>query len=76
MAFQNKNLSVIAYANGFTLWHYAANETLATIATAGYFNNVKTLMNVGDIVLVNASDSASIKVVGVSSDNITLSALS
>ncbi|MBO7066803.1 MAG: hypothetical protein J6W40_04240 [Alphaproteobacteria bacterium] len=76
MAFQNKNLSVIAYANGFTLWHYAANETLATIATAGYFNNVKTLMNIGDIVIVNGSDSTSIKVVGVSSDNITLSALS
>ena len=75
MAFQNKNLSVIAYANGFTLWQYAANETLATIATAGYFNNVKTLMNVGDIVIVNASDDTSIKVVGVSSNNITLSAL-
>lgn len=75
MAFQNKNLSVIAYANGFTLWQYAANETLATIATAGYFNNVKTLMNVGDIVIVNASDDTSIKVIGVSSGNITLSAL-
>ena len=75
MAFQNKNLSVIAYANGFTLWHYAANETLATIATAGYFNSVQTLMNVGDIVLVNASDNTSIKVVGLSSGNTTLSAL-
>ena len=75
MAFQNKNLSVIAYANGFTLWHYAANETLETIATAGYFNNVQTLMNVGDIVLVNASDYTSIKVVGVLGDNITLGAL-
>ena len=76
MAFQNKNLSVIAYANGFTLWHYAANETLATITTAGYFNSVKTLMNIGDIVIVNASDGTSIKVVGVSSNNVTLSALS
>ena len=47
MAFQNKNLSVIAYANGFTLWHYAANETLATITASGYFNIVKTLMNTG-----------------------------
>ena len=28
MAFQNKKLSVIAYANGFTLWHYSANETM------------------------------------------------
>ena len=47
MSFQNKNLSVIAYANGFTLWHYSATETLATIAANGYFNNVKTLMNIG-----------------------------
>ena len=75
MAFQNRNLSVIAYANGFTLWHYAANETLATITTAGFFNSVKTLMNIGDIVIVNGSDSTAIKVVGVSDDNITLGAL-
>ena len=53
MAFQNKNLSVIAYANGFTLWHYSsASETLATITANGYFNNVKTLMNIGDIVII------------------------
>ena len=36
MAFQNKNLSVIAYANGFTLWHYKENATLATITASGY----------------------------------------
>ena len=76
MAFQNKNLSVIAYANGFTLWHYAAAETLTAISTSGYFNNVATLMNTGDIIIINASNGTSIKVVGVSSDNITLSALS
>lgn len=75
MAFQNKNLSVIAYANGFTLWHYAANETLSAIATAGYFNSVKTLMNIGDIVIVNGSDDTTIGVIGVSSDNITLGEL-
>ena len=76
MAFQNKNLSVIAYANGFTLWHYAASETLSAITTAGYFNSVKTLMNIGDIVIVNGSDGTSIKVVGVTSENVTLGALS
>ena len=76
MAFQNKNLSVIAYANGFTLWHYAASETLEAITTAGYFNSVKSLMNVGDIVIINASDTTSIKVAGVSSNNVTMSALS
>ena len=61
MAFQNKNLSVIAHANGFTLWHYAANETMATITASGYFARVKTLMKTGDIVIINASDNTSSK---------------
>ena len=56
MAFQNKNLSVIAYANGFTLWHYVESATLATITASGYFNAVGTLMNTGDVVIINASD--------------------
>ena len=75
MAFQNKNLSVIAYANGFTLWHYAEAETMAKISAAGYFNGVKTLMNVGDIIIINASDNTSIKKIGVTGDNVTLGAL-
>lgn len=75
MAFQNKNLSVIAYANGFTLWHYAAAETMTTISATGYFNNVKTLMNIGDIVIINASDSTSIKKINVTEQNVTTGAL-
>ncbi|MBP5485387.1 MAG: hypothetical protein J6Y07_01630 [Alphaproteobacteria bacterium] len=66
MAFQNKNLSVIAYANGFTLWHYVESATLATITASGYFNAVGTLMNTGDIVIINASDKTSIKKIAVS----------
>ena len=75
MAFQNKNVSVIAYANGFTLWHYAANETLATITASGYFNAVKTLMNSGDIVIVNGSDKTSIKKITVGDSAVTTGAL-
>lgn len=75
MAFQNKNLSVIAYANGFTLWHYAENVTLATIAASGYFNAVNTLMNTGDIVIINASDKTSIKTISVASGTVTTAAL-
>ena len=75
MAFQNKNLPVIAYANGFTLWHYVANETLTTITASGYFNDVKTLMNTGDIVIINASDNTSIRKIAVG-DSITLAELS
>lgn len=75
MAFQNKNLSVIAYANGFTLWHYAAEETLATITATGYFNDVISLMNIGDIVMINASDSTSIKKINVTTSNVTTATL-
>lgn len=74
MAFQNKNLSVIAYANGFTLWHYASNETLETISASGYFDGVKTLMNTGDILIINGSDNTSIKKVSVS-ESITVADL-
>ena len=77
MAFQNKNLSVIAYANGFTLWHYSsASETLATVTANGYFNNVKTLMNIGDIVIINGSDSTVIKAINITELNVTTVALS
>ena len=76
MAFQNKNLSVIAYANGFTLWHYSsASETLATITANGYFNNVKTLMNIGDVVIINASDNTAIKKINITASNVTTGAL-
>lgn len=75
MAFQNKNLSVIAYANGFTLWHYRAAETMATITASGYFNAVESLMNTGDLVIINASDNTSIKKITVSSSTVTTGAL-
>ena len=76
MAFQNKNLSVIAYANGFTLWHYKENATIATITASGYFASVKSLMNTGDIILINGSNGTTMKVLTVASDSITVGALS
>ena len=38
MAYQSKDLSVLAYANGFTLWHYATADAAAAVDSAGYFN--------------------------------------
>ena len=76
MAFQNKNLSVIAYANGFTLWHYASTtDSVSTISATGYFNDVKTLMNIGDVVIINASDNTSIKKINITASNVTTGAL-
>ena len=76
MAFQNKNLSVIAYANGFTLWHYKESATLAAITTSGYFSSVKNLMNTGDLIMINGSNGSTIRAITVSSGVVSVSALS
>lgn len=57
MKFKNKNLSVIAYANGFTLWSYDDSElTLSEILEKDFFKDVWTLMAVGDMILVISKD--------------------
>ena len=53
MAYQSKNLSVLAYANGFTLWHYTTADTAAEADTAGYFNDASDLLRSGDMILAN-----------------------
>ncbi|MBL6932921.1 MAG: hypothetical protein ISR45_08240 [Rhodospirillales bacterium] len=54
MAFKSKDLSVLAYANGFTLWHYTSLDLAADIDTAGYFNDASDMVRVGDMVMANA----------------------
>lgn len=49
MAFRNKNLSVIAYANGWTLWHCNAQEPMDNIDGNNYFGPIWTLVAVGDL---------------------------
>ena len=59
MSFKNRNMSVIAFANGFTLWHYKADEgeTLKSIVdNQKYFTPIHHLMNVGDIIIINAEE--------------------
>ena len=61
MAFAIRNLSVLAYANGFTLWHYrGAEEPLAAINAAGFFADAADMLCTGDIVMVSAREGARI----------------
>ncbi len=53
MAFLSKDLSVLAYANGFTLWHYTTIDTAITVDTAGYFNTASDMVRIGDMVMAN-----------------------
>jgi hypothetical protein len=71
MAFAIRNLSVLAYANGFTLWHYRANnEQLADIGTSDFFADAGDMLASGDIMMVSAADGARIFcVAGTGGDN-------
>ena len=61
MAYLSKNLSVLAYANGFTLWHYTTPDTAATVDTAGYFNAASEMLRVGDMILANVEADGAMK---------------
>ncbi|PIW30486.1 MAG: hypothetical protein COW30_02040 [Rhodospirillales bacterium CG15_BIG_FIL_POST_REV_8_21_14_020_66_15] len=53
MAFKSKDLSVLSYANGFTLWHYATTDPAADVDTTGYFNEAAHMLRTGDMVMAN-----------------------
>jgi len=57
MAFAIRNLSVLAYANGFTLWHYkAGKDRLTQIEKAAFFADAGDMLTDGDMMMVSASD--------------------
>lgn len=58
MSFESKNLSVLAYSNGFTLWHYGSEDTLEEITQSGYFNEASDMLRKGDMLTIIA-DTAS-----------------
>lgn len=51
MSLALNNLSVLAYANNFTLWHYKTTD--ASVTSGGYFNNAADVMRVGDLIIAN-----------------------
>lgn len=53
MAFKLSDLSVLAYANNFTLWHYKTAD--AAVTGAGYFNAGTDMMRVNDLIIANVN---------------------
>ncbi|MGQ9366630.1 hypothetical protein [Azospirillum sp. ST 5-10] len=53
MAYASKDLSVLAYANGFTLWHYTTPDSAGDVDTAGYFTPAADMLRAGDMILAN-----------------------
>ena len=64
MAFTVRNLSVLAYANGFTLWHYkAGRDALGAVAADGFFADAADMLAAGDMMMISAADGGRIAAV-------------
>ena len=51
MAFTATDLSVLAYANNFTLWHYTTTDS--SIETVGYFDSAADMVRENDLIIAN-----------------------
>lgn len=51
MSFKPSDLSVLAYANNFTLWHYTTPDDAVT--TSGYFDKAADMVRVNDLIIAN-----------------------
>ena len=63
MAFAIRNLSVLAYANGFTHWHYKSKDTLEEIKAPNYMADAGDMLAENDILFVTGSDGTTMLVV-------------
>lgn len=53
MSFCAQDLSVLAYANGFTHWHYRTVDTLGQLTDNAYFAAAANMLRAGDQITVN-----------------------
>jgi hypothetical protein len=61
MAYAPKDLSALAYANGFTLWHYKTPDPALQVDTAGYFNGAATMLRAGDFIMANTNTGGTVQ---------------
>ena len=52
MAYKNMDMSVLAYASGFTIWHYKTQDPYEKIEEPNYFNEINDLIRTGDVIYI------------------------
>ena len=76
MEFTVRNLSVLAYAQGFTLWHYKAPKSaLESLGKPGFFDHAADMFTAGDMVMMSARDGGRVAFVTRAQDSVQLAAL-
>jgi hypothetical protein len=76
MDFAIRNLSVLAYAQGFTLWHYRAGAVaLDRVAESGFFNDAADMFAAGDMILVSAAEEGWVRFVTTTQNSVVTAPL-
>jgi hypothetical protein len=77
MAFDPRNLGVLAYAGGFSLWQYrSTTDSAASVASPGHMSPVASMLRPDDLILVSAADRGLIlRVVSLTGGSVTTAEL-
>ncbi len=76
MSFALRSLSVLAYANGFTLWHYKSREdALPAVGKPGYFDDAVDMLAGGDMLLVSTQEGGRVLCVSSEEGRVTVGPL-
>jgi len=52
MAYSASGLTRLAGGSGVNLYHYSTTDAIATVNSAGYFNNAANMLNIRDVIIV------------------------
>tara|TARA_B100000287_G_C20471642_1_gene717493 strand:- start:160 stop:423 length:264 start_codon:yes stop_codon:yes gene_type:complete len=52
MAYSASGLSRLAGSSNFNLWSYVTTDAIATVNSAGYFNDAANMLAVRDVIIV------------------------
>ena len=55
MAYAASALHLVGGGSGQRLWLYSTADTIATVNTAGYFNDASDMLNINDVLIVASS---------------------
>lgn len=65
MAFNNNKFCIASYCNGWSLWYYTTDDDSNTVFEDGYFNNTKTLIYIGDVIICNCKNGTAIRTMNI-----------
>ena len=63
---------MVAYCGGWSIWFYRADaeENLNEVLGDGYFNDAITLINSGDVIVINKNNATTIRVIDINNDRV------